>query len=233
MHATSANAHVAPCSRVAPAISQLHPLEDSGDAAAAATHWWLPLQTAGDTQSATLWHEFAHVPDVVQRYGVQSWTVPLADTDVCVSLQNAPAFGVHAPEAHPKPVAQSESTAHVVLQVEAPWQPKLFGHDWPVPGTQAPLPLHALGVSVPPSHAGLAHSVVLVGKTHAAGPPLGVHDAPQTVPAPASSHCGRAPCGAPFTTEHVPTEPATSQAWHFCEHAVSQQTPSTQSPVAH
>jgi hypothetical protein len=140
---------------------------------------------------------------------------------------------VHAPEAHPKPVAQSESAAHVVLQVEAVWQPKLLGHDWPVPGTHAPAPLHALGVSVPPSHAGLPQGVVLVGKTHADAPPFGLHDAPQAVPAPASSHCGREPCGAPFTTVHVPTDPVTSHAWHCCEHALSQHTPSTQLPLRH
>jgi hypothetical protein len=38
---------------------------------------------------------------------------------------------------------------------------------------------------------------------------------------------------APTTAVQVPTEPATSQAWHWLPHAVLQQTPSTQLPEAH
>jgi hypothetical protein len=42
----------------------------------------------------------------------------------------------------------------------------------------------------------------------------------------------RAPCGAPATGVQVPLLPATSQAWHWPLQAVSQQTPSTQLPLA-
>ena len=55
---------------------------------------------------------------------------------------------------------------------------------------------------------------------------------PQSVPSVA--HAGRVPCGGPLTTvAQVPTLPATSQAWHWPLHAVSQQTESTQLPVWH
>jgi hypothetical protein len=54
---------------------------------------------------------------------------------------------------------------------------------------------------------------------------------PQVVLAP--EHAARWPCGAPFTCEHRPCAAATSHAWHWPAHAVLQQKPSTQKPVAH
>jgi len=49
-------------------------------------------------------------------------------------------------------------------------------------------------------------------------------------------HNGRAGvavrCGVPVTGVQVPTDPLTSQAWHWPAHARSQQTPSMQLPLA-
>jgi hypothetical protein len=50
---------------------------------------------------------------------------------------------------------------------------------------------------------------------------------------PSSTHAGRAPAGAPLVGVHVPTEPGTLHASHWPEQATSQQTPSTQYPLAH
>jgi hypothetical protein len=61
--------------------------------------------------------------------------------------------------------------------------------------------------------------------------PLPSHDPPQADPSLA--HAGRAPWGAPTTGEHVPADPATSQAWHCPPQAVSQHTPSAQKPLPH
>jgi hypothetical protein len=47
------------------------------------------------------------------------------------------------------------------------------------------------------------------------------------------AHAGRTPCGVPFTATHLPTLPATSQAWHCPPHRDSQHTPSTQLPDPH
>ena len=55
---------------------------------------------------------------------------------------------------------------------------------------------------------------------------------PQALPSLAQAV--RVPCGAPLATvAQVPTLPATSQAWHWPEHAVLQQTPSTQLALVH
>ena len=63
--------------------------------------------------------------------------------------------------------------------------------------------------------------------------PSQVRAAHASSPEPAAEHATRAPCGAPFTGEHVPGAVATSQASHWPEHALVQQTPSTQKPLAH
>jgi hypothetical protein len=50
---------------------------------------------------------------------------------------------------------------------------------------------------------------------------------------PSLAQAERAPCGAPLTVVHLPTLPATSQAWHWLPQAELQQTPSTQLLLAH
>jgi hypothetical protein len=63
-----------------------------------------------------------------------------------------------------------------------------------------------------------------------------VRDEPSQVPPqaePSVAQAGRAPWGAPVAEVQVPAEPATSQASHWPPHAPSQQTPSTQKPLAH
>ncbi len=54
---------------------------------------------------------------------------------------------------------------------------------------------------------------------------------PQALPSVVQA--ARAPCGAPTTSVHVPTEPSASQAWHCPPHAALQQTPSAQTPEWH
>jgi hypothetical protein len=55
--------------------------------------------------------------------------------------------------------------------------------------------------------------------------------APLQVPDPAQ--VARPACGAPVTGMHWPTEPGTSQAWHWPEQAWLQHTPSAQLPFTH
>ena len=50
---------------------------------------------------------------------------------------------------------------------------------------------------------------------------------------PSEAQAVRTPCGEPTTALQVPTLPGTSQASHWPEQLVSQQTPSTQWPVVH
>jgi hypothetical protein len=50
---------------------------------------------------------------------------------------------------------------------------------------------------------------------------------------PSLAQAERAPCGAPLTVVHLPTLPATSQAWHWLPQAELQQTPSTQLALTH
>jgi hypothetical protein len=54
---------------------------------------------------------------------------------------------------------------------------------------------------------------------------------PQTVPS--ETQADLPPRGAPTTGLHVPSLPATSQAWHWSVHAESQHSPSTQWPSEH
>jgi hypothetical protein len=50
---------------------------------------------------------------------------------------------------------------------------------------------------------------------------------------PSEVQAARAPRGDPTTAVQNPAEPATSHAWHWPEHALSQQYPSVQCPVPH
>jgi hypothetical protein len=54
---------------------------------------------------------------------------------------------------------------------------------------------------------------------------------PQAVPSLAQA--ARPACGAPLTATHEPTEPGTSQAWHWPLQAWLQHTPSVQLPLTH
>jgi hypothetical protein len=70
----------------------------------------------------------------------------------------------------------------------------------------------------------------------ASGNPHAVALVPSQVPAhtPNPAQGARPPWGEPLATiVHAPTLPSTSQAWHWPEHAWSQQTPSTHAPLAH
>ena len=50
---------------------------------------------------------------------------------------------------------------------------------------------------------------------------------------PSVAHAARPPRGSPIAGAHTPTLPVTLQASHCPAHGASQQTPSTQLPVAH
>jgi hypothetical protein len=95
---------------------------------------------------------------------------------------------------------------------------------------QDPAPPHtAWAVAIPPTHDAAPHTVPLPGWVHAFA------FVPSQEPPhadPSLAHAARAPCGWPETGTQVPTEPATSQAWHCPSHAWSQQTPSVQKPLA-
>jgi hypothetical protein len=119
-------------------------------------------------------------------------------------------------------VAVVQAVEHLV-----PLQAKPPGHVVALPATQSPLPSHELVVCVTPVHA-LAQVVLAFGKKQVAGPTAGEQE-PAHALAPA--HAARVPWGVPVTWEHMPSEPATSQAWHWSVHAELQQTPSTQTAV--
>jgi hypothetical protein len=137
--------------------------------------------------------------------------------------QLAPAFGEHVLFApHAKPIAQSVSFAQLALHFVVPLHAYPPGHVVAAPATQSPLPSHELVVCESPVHA-VAHVVVALGKKHVSGPTAGEHE-PAHALAPA--HAARMPWGAPVTWEHMPREPATSQAWHWLVHALLQRKPS-------
>jgi hypothetical protein len=71
------------------------------------------------------------------------------------------------------------------------------------------------------SPAGYAHDTALVPS----------QTPPQALPSEVQA-C-RAPCGAPTTLVHCPSEPGTSHASHCPLHALVQHTPSTHGPEAH
>jgi hypothetical protein len=106
----------------------------------------------------------------------------------------------------------------------------LLGHGFDAPATHAPLPSHELVASKPLLHV-VPHIVVLGGYTHAVVLCAPSHVPPHAVPC--ALHFGREPCGAPCTGVHVPTDPATSQAWHSPSQAALQHTPSMQKPLPH
>jgi hypothetical protein len=84
--------------------------------------------------------------------------------------------------------------------------------------------------STPAEHALVPHAVLASGYLHASvSVPL--QRAAHEVPAPAPVHAGRDPCGAPTIAEQVPGV-APLQASHWFVQTRSQQTPSTQKPVA-
>jgi hypothetical protein len=98
---------------------------------------------------------------------------------------------------------------------------------------QTPRPLQApTAVCTPAVHEALPHAVEPAGNVHEVTCTPS-HDEPQ-VPLP--EQAARAPplrCAVPSTATQVPTLPPTSHAWHWPVHAVLQQTPSTQLPLAH
>jgi hypothetical protein len=80
---------------------------------------------------------------------------------------------------------------------------------------------------MPALHASAPHGVPERGKVHDVVVTPS-HDGPQLVPMPVPVHAARAPCGTPFTGQHLPTFPGTSHALHSLAHVLSQHTPSTQ-----
>jgi hypothetical protein len=118
----------------------------------------------------------------------------------------------------------------VSLQDMALEQSRSPAHDMPAPGVHAPLALQVLVVSVLPEQ--VEPQAVPLGYVHAAR--LTPSQLPAHVaPASAALHAVRLPCGAPLIAEQVPTAPGVSHASHSPLHAVSQHTPSTQTPVPH
>jgi hypothetical protein len=109
---------------------------------------------------------------------------------------------------------------------------QMYGaHDFAVPAAHAPAPSqYAMLVRMPEAHDAAAQLVeVPLIEAHL------VRSAPSHVAwqTPDPAHAVRAPWTAPATATHVPTLPPTSQASHWPEHALSQQTPSTQFPDPH
>jgi hypothetical protein len=88
-------------------------------------------QVLPSAQSSVVVHLSPHAPLERQRYGAQVCGAPASAEGIdCVPSAEhvAAALGVHLPDAHAKPEAQSSSTAHVVLHLVPPSQAKLPAH---------------------------------------------------------------------------------------------------------
>ena len=126
------------------------------------------------------------------------------------------------------PAAQSPGAAQLVLHAVAP---QVYGvHGVGVTGVHAPAPLQFDdGTAAPPVHDARLHVVPVPGYA----PHVRRLDPSHCAwHAPVPPHAVRVPWGGPTTGEHVPAIGA-SHASHSPVHAVSQQTESTQLPVAH
>jgi hypothetical protein len=148
-----------------------------------------------------------------------------ASSTVCPSAAHVDIAGMHAAPLQVKPLAQSVSAAHVVLQPEAPSHAKLPAHVAGGCAMHAPELLQVLVVKVPLAQLD-PHGVPLVYAQAVLFAPS--HVPSHAVPAPLHAPC--APCGAPVIVLHVPIDPATSHASHCPVHAVAQQMSSTQKP---
>jgi hypothetical protein len=98
------------------------------------------------------------------------------------------------------------------------------------------VPLHIESQHTPPRHEPLAQSVPLEQVTAPDGRQTAdasqAHGAAPQLP-PAVSILQVSASEAVTTEMHVPSEPEPLQRWQTPSHAASQQTPSTQKPVAH
>jgi hypothetical protein len=208
----------------------MHPAADPLSELAGSAHWLEPLQTAGETQSKTVWHDVWH-PAAVHVYGEQSVVCPLAPVIVWLPSQVTPATHLPVEVSHLSPGAQSVSLAHWSLH-DVP--PHAYGAHCFVTGAgQFPWPSQVAG-NVAISLAQLAWRQVTDEPTNAAqdvrvvpSHSAAVHG---SVAVP-TGHAGLVPCGLPATGVHVPALPCTSHASHSPVHAASQQTPSTQNPL--
>jgi hypothetical protein len=129
------------------------------------------------------------------------------------------------------PCAQSALETQLVLQTPVVAS-HAYGGQFFVPGVKhMPEPSHVPpGCDTSPEqNAAPPHAMALPGYAHADGSPPS--HLPWHIPMPA--HATRGGRGAPITVLHVPTLPASAQAWHCPPHGESQQTPSTQKPLVH
>lgn len=125
---------------------------------------------------------------------------------------------------------QSLETMHSGSAHASPAQSPLPGQLAVSAAGQVPAPLQLAGkVTVPPVHSPARHSVSPPGKLQL------VRALPSQVPAqsPEPPQAARGGSGSPKTAEQVPSRPLRLQASHWPVHEVSQQTPSTQAPLAH
>jgi hypothetical protein len=201
-------------------------------ALAGSTHWFEPLQTAGETQSCTLPHAVRH-PLGLQVYGAQSVGCPVAPVMVCWPSHVTPATHLPAVASHRSPAAQSSSLVQRSLHAVPS---HAYGSHFFVTGVgQCPWPSQLAGRVATPA--------VQLAETQLTDEPTKPsHDArvfPSHCAAEHGSlaepvgHAPRDPCGIPATGVHVPGLPATSHASHWPVHAPSQHTPSTQKRLAH
>jgi hypothetical protein len=169
----------------------------------------------------------SHCPPQALSQQTPSTQFPVAHCEAAEQAEPPASSGTQSPPEHQSPATQSVSAEQLPLQAAGPhWygaQAWVCGAgQWPAP-SQA-----AANVATPEAQLGPRHCPVEYAQ---AAPLLPSHSPPQADPSVA--HAGRAPCGAPATARQVPAEPKTSQAWHCPLQAWSQQTPSTQFPVAH
>jgi hypothetical protein len=176
-------------------------------------------------------HDSAHVPLGSQSYGEQSTVTPLALVIVCAP-SHVDAAGMHCAleTSHTAPAVQSVLTVHVALHAVAPHA--YASHETAAGALQFPRPSHVpANVSVPFAQVAAPQETVAPAKAEHVLVSTPSHcAAAHGLPASAPEQPGRGPWGAPTTAVHRPTVCVTSQASHWPEHAVSQQTASTQKP---
>ena len=142
-------------------------------------------------------------------------------------------FNVQLPALQMLGATQSASAVHVVRHAVPPVLQVYFPHEPVVGAAHAPAPSHRrAGVNVEPLQVAAAHTVLLTYLRQAPAP-LQVPSLPQ-VDAAAIGHCDATRGAAPAAIgEHVPTFPVRVHAPQPPSHALSQQTPLMQNPLAH
>ena len=197
------------------------------------THLPSDVHAIPATQSALEVHEPRHTLVALHLYGVQSVGGASFDTSVWSPSHNTPdGTQSRLATSHLNCVPQSESVLHEVLQPVGP-QENLTQAD-PTGAPHAPRPSQYDLYSVSIAQVAAPQLLTSLGYSHCA---VAIPSQEPPHSPPAFVHAAREPLGCPITERHLPAMPPSADAPLHASHcpwqAVSQQTLSTQNPVAH